>query len=175
MNDKEQQIILEFVSVSKELVALIESASGMSARDFVLKSRQMLPMLYLKASMLPKLESETEGELEQYVTPEHYEFVKLSLKEKLGDYDATIHLEDNFLMNTEDYLHVELSELFADIYQDVGNFMAQYRDGDESVRNDAVWECQYNFEQYWGLRTLVLTEHLHRLIVSDDFNQNPTT
>ena len=89
MKDKEQQIVLEFVSVSKELVALIESASGMSAHDFVLKARQMLPMLYLKASMLPKLDSQTEGDMEQYVTPEHYEYVKLSLKEKLGDYDAT--------------------------------------------------------------------------------------
>ncbi|MFP4662933.1 MAG: DUF5063 domain-containing protein [Bacteroidales bacterium] len=172
MENTQQQHILEFVAVSKDLVDLLESASGMNARDFVLQSRQMLPLVYLKASMLPKLENELEGELEQYVTPEHYEYVKLSLNEKLGEWDATIHLEDNILMSTEDYLHVELSELFADIYQDIGNYVSRFRDGDDAIRNDATWEVKYNFDEYWGIKVLVLTEHIHRLIVSDDFSRN---
>lgn len=162
--------ILEFVTVSKEIIALIESADGLKSEDLIIKARQMLPVLYFKASLLPELENSLKSEeLEQYVTPEHYDYIKLTIKEKLGDYDATVQLEDNFLMNTEDYMHVEISELFADIYQDIGNFMAQYRDGDDVIRNDATWECKYNFEQYWGLRVLILTEHLHRLINSDEF------
>ncbi|MFO7791344.1 MAG: DUF5063 domain-containing protein [Bacteroidota bacterium] len=168
---EEKQHIIEFVKASKEMVELIESAPGMNPEDFVLTCQQKLPLLYAMASKLPHLENELQDDIENYVTPEHYGFVKDSLKEKLGDFDTTIHLEDNFLMNTEDYFHVELSELFADIYQDIGNFMAQYRDGDDQVRNDAVWECKYNFEHHWGLRTLVLAEHLHRLIVSEDFNE----
>ncbi|MFW5805524.1 MAG: DUF5063 domain-containing protein [Bacteroidales bacterium] len=169
MENKQQ--VLEFVGATKETVQLIESASGMNLEDFVRACQYILPLLYAKACQLPSLENELQGEIENYVTPEHYEYVKSSLKEKLGDFDAVIHLEDNFLMNTEDYFHVEMSELFADIYQDIGNFMAQYRDGDEIVRNDAVWECKYNFEHHWGLRTLVLTEYLHKLITSEDFKK----
>ncbi|MGC9331133.1 MAG: DUF5063 domain-containing protein [Bacteroidales bacterium] len=169
--EKKQQIIA-FVEATKEMVEIIESASIMSAEGFLLQCQYMLPQLYAKACRLPSIENELQGKLEYYVTPEHYEYIKASLNEKLGDFDVIIHLEDNFLMNTEDYFHVELSELFADIYQDIGNFMAQYRDGDEQIRNDALWECKYNFEQHWGLRTLLLTEQIHRLIVSEDFNNN---
>ncbi len=164
--------VLEFVEITKNTVELIESASRITPKDFLVQCQYMLPLLYAKACQLPSLENELQGELEYYVTPEHYEYIKTSLKEKLGDLDVTIHLEDNFLMNTEDYFHVEVSELFADIYQDIGNFMAQYRDGDEQIRNDAVWECKYNFEHHWGIRTLMLTEQLHRLIVSEEFNKS---
>ncbi|MDA3820912.1 MAG: DUF5063 domain-containing protein [Candidatus Delongbacteria bacterium] len=168
-----KQNILDFVRITKALVELIESASGMDSKHFVLECQHKLPMLYVAATKLPNLENELQGELEYYVTPEHYTYIKSSLNEKLGDFDVTVHLEDNFLMNTEDYFHVELSELFADIYQDIGNFMSQYRDGDEQIRNDAVWECKYNFDYYWGLRTLVLSEHLHRLVISESFrNKN---
>jgi hypothetical protein len=167
--DKQTNHILEFVAVSKETVSFLEEQEGLTRHDFIRKARQILPLLYLKASFLPETENMLEGDLEQFVTPEHYQYMKLMIKEKLGDFDATIQLEDEFMMNTEDFLHVELSELFADIYQDIGNFLMQYREGDESIRNDAVWECHYNFQQYWGLRTLILTEHLHRIMISDEF------
>lgn len=167
--DTHNNHVLEFVAVAKETVSLLEESAGLNSRDFVLNARQILPLLYLKATFLPKTETVLDGELESYVTPEHYEYMKAMLKEKLGDWDATIHLEDEFMMNTEDFLHVELSELFADIYQDIGNFIMQYRDGDDDIRNDAMWECKENFDQYWGLRTLILTEHLHRIIISDEF------
>ena len=167
--DKQTNHELEFVAVAKEVVSLLEQSEALSANEFVLKARQILPLLYLKASFLPEKENVLEGDLENFVTPEHYEYIKLSLKDKLGDYDLTIHLEDEFMMNTEDFLHVEISELFADIYQDVGNFIMQYKEGNDAIRNDAVWECRYNFNNYWGIRTLVLTEHLHRLTNSEDF------
>jgi hypothetical protein len=171
MNQEKSQII-EFIAVAKEFVSLIETPDNFSANEFVIKTRQLLSLLYLKATFLQSKESVLSESLEAYVTPEHYEFIKYSIKNKLGDYDITIHLDDDFQMNTEDFFHVELSELFADIYQDVGNFILQYRDGDDDVRNDAVWECVYNFNHYWGLRTLILTQYLHRLVTSDEFQDN---
>lgn len=169
MNDTQIAQVIDFVSVAKEFVTFLENSSSISSKEFVLKSRQMLPMLYLKAGFLPKLENKLEGDLENFVTPDHYEYMKNSLNEKLGSWDAMVQLEDQFAMNSEDFLHVELSELFSDIYQDIGNFILQYREGDDNVRNDAVCNCQYNFENYWGLRTLILTEHLHRIVISEEF------
>ncbi len=168
--NKETNYELEFVAVAKEVVSLLEESETLSANDFVHNARKLLPLLYIKASFLPENDNMLEGDLENFVTPEHYEYIKLSLKDKLGDYDITVHLEDEFMMNTEDYLHVELSELFADIYQDMGNFIMQYKEGNDAIRNDAIWECRYNFNNYWGLRVLILTEHLHRLINTEEFS-----
>jgi hypothetical protein len=48
------------------------------------------------------------------------------------------------------------------------DFLTLYRIGHEESMNDALWECQQNFEQYWGSRLLVALSTIHKTLYSGD-------
>lgn len=59
--EKESQVIfdknvIEFVTVAAEFCAFLERAESMKRSTFVDTTLKILPLLYLKASMLPKCE-----------------------------------------------------------------------------------------------------------------------
>ena len=56
---------LEFVTVALEYCTFVETAGNTGLFDFVDKATKLLPLLYLKASLLPEVESEEETELMQ--------------------------------------------------------------------------------------------------------------
>ena len=91
--EKESQTIfdknvIEFVTVAAEFCAFLERAERMKRSDFVgYIPLKILPLLYLKASMLPKCETIGEGVLETYVTEEIYEILRINLAELMGDKD----------------------------------------------------------------------------------------
>ena len=49
--------VIEFVTVAAEFCAFLERAEGMKRKAFVDTTLKILPLLYLKASMLPKCET----------------------------------------------------------------------------------------------------------------------
>ncbi len=61
----------------------------------------------------------------------------------------------------------ELSDDLADIYQDVKDFLENFRMGVEEVMNDAIWECRVNFENYWGTKLLRASLNLHKSYTRD--------
>ena len=90
--EKESQTIfdknvIEFVTVAAEFCAFLERAESMKRSDFVDTSLKILPLLYLKASLLPPCERLGEEELETYVTEEVYEILRLNLAELMGEKD----------------------------------------------------------------------------------------
>ena len=64
---------LEFVTVALEYCTFVEAAGNTGLFDFVDKATKLLPLLYLKASLLPEVESEEETELELSVSEDMYE------------------------------------------------------------------------------------------------------
>ena len=82
--EKESQTIfdknvIEFVTVAAEFCAFLERAERMKRSTFVDTSLKILPLLYLKASMLPKCETIGDEALETYVTEEIYEILRINL------------------------------------------------------------------------------------------------
>ena len=49
--------VVEFVTVAVEFCGFIEKSQEISALDFSLAINKILPLTYLKASMLPKIDS----------------------------------------------------------------------------------------------------------------------
>ena len=83
---KESQVIfdrnvVEFVTVAAEFCKFLEQTETMKRSVFVDTSLKILPLLYLKASMLPKCETIGDEALETFVTEETYEI----LREDLAD------------------------------------------------------------------------------------------
>ena len=70
---------LEFVTVALEYCSFVENAVNTGVFDFVDKATKILPLLYLKASLLPQVESEELFEPEFHITEEMYDSIRSSI------------------------------------------------------------------------------------------------
>ena len=64
--------VVEFVTVAAEFCAFLERSEGAKRSSFVDTTLKILPLLYLKASLLPECEMQGDEAPETYVTEEVY-------------------------------------------------------------------------------------------------------
>ena len=143
---------LEFLTVANEYCAFLEKADRCTKKEFVAKMQKILPLLYLKAAMLPETD-EIDGETEIFVSEYDYDYIKNKIAQALGSSDAYINIfapQDN----SDEYEQAEMSECATDIYQDLKNFSENCRLGSDEAMNAALYQCRSNFKDYWGLRLL---------------------
>lgn len=155
--------VVEFVTVAVEYCNFIENSQEISAFDFTSAINKILPLAYLKASMLPNIESEEESSTEDFVTEEIYINIQQSISLKLGENDLDCEVPETVSQNGENTT-ATVSEIITDIYQDLKNFVMSYRTGEEYIMTESLWICKQNFEQFWGLRLLAAQTPVHKLI-----------
>jgi len=160
--------VTEFVTVAGEYCSFAENTSRFSKKDFLDKSRKILPLLYLKGSLLPKFESIFDDENEKFVTEEDWDFIHNSVKQKLGFHDEYREVFDPLTHEQVEQSTASISDNFADIYQDLRNFINLYNIGTEEMMNDGLWECQMNFEEFWGQKLLNALKAVHFIFFGDD-------
>ena len=164
--EKESQTIfdknvIEFVTVAAEFCAFLERAESMKRSDFVDTSLKILPLLYLKASMLPKCETIGEGVLETYVTEEIYEILRINLAELMGDKDDYLDVFVQDMVYSDQPIKKSISEDLADIYQDIKDFIFVFQLGLNETMNDSLAICQENFGMLWGQKLVNTLRALH--------------
>ena len=120
---------LEFVTVALEFCTFVENAGNTGLFDFLDKAVKILPLLYLKATLLPEAEEDEDAE------PPIAAFI---------------------------------SENLADVYQDTGNFISLFRQGNEEVMLEAIVLCRKNFCEFWGQQLLNALKALHAVRYSDE-------
>ncbi len=163
---------IEFATVAKEFLSFIESAKDMNKDEFLDKSVKILPLLYLKGTLLPIVEEFDEEYTEKFVDEATWSHIQQTTAAKLDEDDEYVQIQDGGVVNSIDYLNVGLSELFADIYQETGDFIGAYRTGVDEIMLAALFYCQQNFETYWGVRTLVLLKSLHSIRYKSENNED---
>lgn len=156
------QNVVEFITVTKEFVNFLENAISFDKDTFIAHSHKILPLLYLKTTMLPKFESEFEGFSEHSVTEADWYNINNNLLQLLGEDDNYF---DTFDINQESYepVHSSISENLTDIYQDLKNCIEVYKIGTNETSNEALYECQQNFETYWGIKLVSCLKELHNI------------
>lgn len=147
---------VEFVTVAAEFCAFLERSESVGRRDFVDTILKILPLLYLKASMLPPCEQEGMDAPEVFVTEDDYEVVRLTVAGILGDRDDYLDVFVEDMRYSDTPIRKMISEDLADIYQDIKNFISVYQLGFSETMHDALAVCEENFVMYWG-QTLVNT------------------
>ena len=157
--------VIEFVTVASEFCKLIENNESEEKKLFLGKIHKILPLLYLKAIMLPKIEKTKEGEVESFIREDMYIFYRDNISEKLDDDDIFIDIYEPQRQEGEDSISIMLSEGLMDIYQDLKNLISNYQLGVEDSMNDSLWECFYNFETYWGPRLIGCLNMIHNINV----------
>ncbi len=165
---------LEFVTVTLEFCALIETTSEYTLFFFTDKAVKILPLLYLKATLLPVVreERDEENDLEHFITENTYEVIRHRLAELLGEYDSYLETFHPDMKYSDTPIAATISENLADVYQDLGDFVALFRQENEEVMEQALSVCEENFRLYWGQKLLNALKALHVARFNEDLSSD---
>jgi len=151
----------DFVRTALEFCVLAEK-NTQNGRDFFINNMiKVLPLLYLKISVIPQLDDDYDSDLETKVSEIMYNRVEESVSNLLGNDNLYLETFHPDIRLSDSPVAVKISEDLADIYQDLGNFIAVFKNGQKETMNDSLALCIRNFEKYWGQRLLNALRALH--------------
>ena len=142
--------------MAAEFCAFIERCEGQKRAEFVDTLLKILPLLYIKASMIPECEVMGEDGLEAFVTEDDYEVIRLNLQELMADRDDYLDVFVEDMKYSDTPIRKSIAEDLTDIYQVEKDFVCQFRSGLNETMHDALAQCREHFIGYWG-QTLVNT------------------
>lgn len=153
--------VVEFTTVAVEFSLFLEKATSHSRQDFVAVALKLLPLLYLKATLLPHYEMEEDMELENNVTEDDYLMIRQQVAAVLGSQDDYLDVFVQDMKYSDKPILRTISEDLADIYQDIRNFTEVFRQGFDDTMRESVAAVQQNFEMYWGQSLVNTMRALH--------------
>jgi hypothetical protein len=158
----------DFVRTALEFCVLVEKHTQ-SGKDFFINNMiKVLPLLYLKVSVIPTIEENNDSDLETKVSEEMYNRVEESVSNLLGNDNLYLETFHPDIRLSDSPIAVKISEDLADIYQDLGNFIAVFKNGQRETMNDSLTQCIRNFEKFWGQRLLNALRALHYIKYNDE-------
>lgn len=165
MNPMQMPGVIDMVTVSAEYCVYLEKLreAGTEREDFLKKITMVLPLIYVKASLLPDLEEQGIDELQEIVTEEDYEEVRQSVWNLLRADDEYLEVFTPDMQYSEGPMMATISEDLADIYQDLKNFVAAFAEQNEITMNDAIVKVKENFRTYWGQKLVNAMRPLHEV------------
>lgn len=162
--------------MSAEYCKWVEQAEGTPRKKLVEVALKLLPLLYLKASMLPACEMMSDEAPEIFVTEEGYEVIRLTLAEIMAERDDYLDVFVSDMKYSDQPITRYISEDLADIYQDLKDFICVFQLGLNETMNDSLAICQENFRLYWGQKLVNTLRALHEVYYtpSDEEEENGT-
>ncbi len=155
---------IEFVTVAVQFCAYIESFDDdIPETELTDKLTKILPLLYLKASLIPETDTVNEDEPEISVTEHDYNYIISKLNHVFGVNDTYLEVFLQDMKYSETPISANISEDLADIYQDLKNFVTIFERGITENMNDALYVCTENFKMYWGQKLVNALRALHSL------------
>ncbi len=150
----------------------MENAAHYSAQENLHKLQKLLPLLYIKAAVLPKIERQLDDELERYVSELDYNVLHQKWLELLNENDTFYEVFDAEIQFGSETVTASVSENLLDIYQGLKDFLTSYSIGNEDVMNDSLAECLFHFENSWGQQLVNVMRAVHMLVYSNaDFGE----
>lgn len=151
---------LEFLTVAVETCKYLEGLQDEPKADFMSKMGKLLPLLYLKAMMVPPSDLPDE-EVERFVTECDYEQIRSRLSALLGEADGYLDSFDADMALSETTLYATVSEDLSDMYQSLKDFACCCAAGNDEQCEAALSVCIDDFRNHWGLRLLGALRALH--------------
>jgi hypothetical protein len=152
---------IDFARVALEYCVFVEKTKETDKKTFVDNMTKVLPLLYLKISIIPEITTDYESELAEKVNENFYAQVENNISELLGDDDLYLETFHPDIRLSDSPVAVKIAEDLADIYQDLGNFIAVFKNGQKETMNDSLVLCIENFKKYWGQRLVNALRALH--------------
>jgi hypothetical protein len=155
--------VVEFVTVGVQFCSFLENTENITRSEMTDKLSKLLPLLYLKASLLPGVEAEGDVYTEVTVTEDDYNYIASKLLAIYKSDDVYLEVFEEDMKFSDTPISASISENIADIYQDIKNFVAVYEQGLEESIDEAVFACRENFATYWGQKLVNVLRALHYL------------
>ncbi len=164
--------VVEFVTVASGYCEIIENVARYSPAENLGKLQKILPLLYLKTAVLPRVEQFMDEEPEQFVSEMDYNALHQKWLQHLGENDSFYEVFNPDIQFSNETVRAGISENLLDIYQGLKDFTTAYSIGNEDVMNDSLAKCLFQFKEFWGQQLLNVLRAIHKLIVSDiDFSE----
>ena len=161
-----QRNSIEFVTVAAEYCAFLERSEGQTRFQIVDTSLKILPLLYLKALLLPPCEAIGFEEPEIYVSEEIYEQMRAHLARILADKDDYLEVFTPDIAYSEGPLTASVAEGLCDIYQVLKDFIFVFQQGVHETMHDSLALCREPFVEYWGQTLVNILRPLHEIAMS---------
>jgi hypothetical protein len=140
----------------------------------------------MKAVGLPKPKFCYEEEPLTFVREDDYARIHDALQQKFDLFNGITGMSPGTLPNQHELISFGMAESFADLYEELKNFVKYYEVGLPQAMNDAVWICRKSFELHLGIKIIDCLKSLHsfmynkntsgsRAIQSDDFSREAST
>ncbi len=158
--------VFEMITVANDFCiffAKIETYSKTETIDYLQK---VCPLLYIKGALLPDVEVENPEANERFVTEGDWEILFNELRNKFQP-DDEFWFIDNSDINNPDPIKGSLGEHFADIYQDLKDFLMLYQKNTLDAKENAVFELKRLFATHWGLRIVNAMKTLHYITLKN--------
>lgn len=168
MEDIKGQQVKDFVSVAGNFCRLLENASKKRTGELFSELQQMLPLLYLRATGLPKPKYCYEEEPTTFVREDDYARIHDALQQKFDLFNGITGMSPGSLPHQPELISFRMAESFADLYEALKNFVKLYEVGLPQAMNDAVWVCHKGFESGFGLKLIESLKLLHELIYNKE-------
>jgi hypothetical protein len=169
--EKEENIlysrqVVEFAASANEYCKYLEGTKDINGIEILKVMQRLLPFIYLRASLIPMLEPVLEEAGEKTVTEFDWTRMHDNILAKMGNNDPFPVIMA--AGDPSDGLYTgSIAEGLTDIYQDLKDFISGYRNGNEQVMNDAIWEVLMNFEETWGKKLLNVLSAIHSVLYSE--------
>ena len=145
--------VIEFITVANEFCSFLEHSEELESSDFLSRLQKLLPLIYLKTSLLPKFEALTDDDLEKFVTEMDYNQIQQKILHHTGANDDYQEVFLSGMQFSEEALISSISEDVADIYQEMKDLVMSFRTMNEEVMELALSDIQNNISQIWGSKT----------------------
>ena len=163
-----QRDVLEFTTVAVQFCAYLEDLEGRERGEFVDTMVKLLPLLYLKGTLMPAYESIEEGSIGDYVTEDNYNIIRNNVAFLMADKDDYLDVFVSDMKYSDEPILMTISENIADIYQDIKNFAYIYKIGVDEEKMMALEACKQNFMTDWGQKLVNVMRALHEVKYSID-------
>jgi len=175
-NEKEiiySKPVIEMITVAHEYCLFIEEVNKTSKENIIQYLNKVCPLLYLKGTLLPRIGEADPEANERFVTEEQWEFIFNELRQKFRPDDEYWFMENDGNSENEP-VKASLAENFADIYQDMKDFVMLYQKDGFNAKETAIYEFRYLFESHWGYRIVNAQMAIHYLLYKDNLFEDYT-
>lgn len=150
---------IEFVTVAAEYCAYLEQSEGRDKATFMSTMLKLMPLIYVKAQLLPCVETCGDFLPDDRVSEDDYNWIQTLVHHIVSPDD-----EYEALANQGGETHWQsISENMADIYQALRNFVQAYQIGVDDCMRDALWLVRDQFDIFWGQCLVDTLAHMHPL------------
>jgi len=154
--------ILEMAAVASEFCSFLEDAPKLEQEVFFSSLQGLVPLLYLRGSLLPEIVPEFPEADERFVTEEQWEGLFNNLRGITDDLDEFWYI-DHTGTHIVETLKGSFAEHLTDVYQDLKDFILLFKKTQLASRENAVSSCKANFIPHWGRRLANLLPALHQV------------